>query len=59
VDVEEKQPMTLRKSSTVLRVLVGLALSFGFLGFATHSHALQRGPSAHVQLAQQSTTAEL
>jgi hypothetical protein len=51
--------MTLRKSSTVLRVLVGLALSFGFLGFATHSHAPHQDPVANVQLAQLPTTAEL
>lgn len=28
--------MTLRKSESVLRLLVGLALGYGFLGFATH-----------------------
>jgi hypothetical protein len=31
--------MTLRKSEAVLRLLVGLALGFGFVGFATHSRA--------------------
>jgi hypothetical protein len=31
--------MTLRKSESVLRLLVGLALGFGFIGFATHSRA--------------------
>jgi hypothetical protein len=33
--------MTLRKSESVLRLLVGLALGFGFVGFATHSGATQ------------------
>jgi hypothetical protein len=31
--------MTLRRSESLLRLLVGLALGFGFLGFATHSRA--------------------
>ncbi len=33
--------MTLRQSETVLRLIVGLALGFGFLGFATHGRAVQ------------------
>lgn len=51
--------MTLRKSATVLRVFVGLALGFGFLGFATHGLAPHHDPVATVQLAQLPTTAEL
>lgn len=30
--------MTLRKSEAILRLLVGLALAFGFIGFATHGN---------------------
>ncbi len=30
--------MTLRKSETLLRALVALALGIGFVGFATHAH---------------------
>lgn len=30
--------MTLRKSEAMLRLLVGLALGFGFIGFATHGN---------------------
>jgi hypothetical protein len=54
--------MTLRTSATVLRAIVGLALAFGFLGFATHSHAphiAEAAPVAHVELAQLPTAAEL
>ena len=40
--------MTLRQSETVLRLLVGLALGFGFLGFATHSRAEHAFQSAHL-----------
>ncbi len=31
--------MTLRQSETMLRLMVGLALAFGFIGFATHGQA--------------------
>jgi len=56
--------MTMRKSATVLRVMVGLALSFGFVGFATHSQAPRQDPVAHaevapVELAQLPSAAEL
>lgn len=30
--------MTLRKSETVLRLIIAVALGIGFVGFATHSH---------------------
>jgi hypothetical protein len=33
--------MSLTRSETVLRLLVGLALGLGFLGFATRSHAAE------------------
>lgn len=50
--------MTLRKSETVLRLMVALALGFGFLGFATHSPTVQADQMAHVELTQL-PTAEL
>lgn len=44
--------MTLRKSESVLRLLVGLALGYGFVGFATHgsaSHADQQAVAVSAQ----------
>jgi len=32
--------MTLRRSEAILRLLIGLALAVGFVGFATHSHSI-------------------
>lgn len=45
--------MTLRRSEAVLRLLMGLALGFGFLGFAMRSasHATH-APSAETPLSQ-------
>lgn len=48
--------MTLRKSETVLRLLIAVALGIGFVGFATHSHGTVQAsglntPSAHVAAA--------
>jgi hypothetical protein len=38
--------MTLRKSETLLRALVALALGIGFVGFATHTHGTHAAPAA-------------
>lgn len=38
--------MTLRQSDTLLRALVALALGFGFVGFATHSHTVRDAHAA-------------
>jgi len=43
--------MTLEKSETVLRLIVALALGIGFVGFATHSSAVQQGQVANVEIA--------
>lgn len=54
--------MYLRTSATVLRAIVGLALGFGFLGFATHSqapHTVEVAPAAPIELAGLPTAAEL
>jgi hypothetical protein len=40
--------MTLRKSETILRLLIGLALGAGFVGFATHSHPASAATAALV-----------
>jgi hypothetical protein len=42
--------MTLRKSEAVLRMLVALALGFGFVGFATHGHTAHAEPTELAEL---------
>ncbi|MDB4971825.1 MAG: hypothetical protein JWN48_166 [Myxococcaceae bacterium] len=37
--------MTLRRSETLFRLVIGLALALGFVGFATHSQVAQHTPS--------------
>ena len=51
--------MTLRKSETVLRLMVGLALGFGFVGFATQGRAAQHPTVAHIETVAQVELAQL
>lgn len=41
--------MTLRQSETVLRLMIGIALGFGFIGFATTQSRAQPGALVRLQ----------
>jgi hypothetical protein len=54
--------MTLRKSATVLRLIIAVALGIGFVGFVTHSHGAVHtsglsAPAQHVSAAREAPVA--
>ena len=50
--------MTLRKSETVLRFIIAVALGIGFVGFATHSHGAVQASGLDTPAVQVSATCQ-